>query len=138
MPLQINSFSKTRIDHKNETAEDYVEAILRLSGENGEGTVKTVDLVKTFGVSQPTVTKVLHRLVEEGLVCIHPHQYIDLTDVGIEIAQKSLARHKIVVDFLVSIGVSELQAELDAEGIEHHVSEETIGALKQITEKNLR
>lgn len=129
MPHSARAFARTRADHARESAEDYVELILRLGGESGK--VKTVDLVRALGVAQPTVTKALERLEREGLVCVHPRAYIHLTEEGERIAKASLSRHRIVSAFLVSIGVPQEQAEIDAEGIEHHVSEVTLECMRR-------
>jgi len=123
-----NPFAQIRDDHAHEIGQDYVELILRLGGEAGR--VRTVDLTNALGVAQPTVTKVLDRLEREGLVCVHPREFIHLTQRGEEIAQRSLERHLLVVAYLKWIGVPAEQAEIDAEGIEHHVSEATLTAMR--------
>lgn len=124
-----NPFARTREDHRTEVAEDYVELIYRL-GESGRE-VKTTNLVDVLDVAQPTVTKALDRLQREGLVTIHPRRRIELTAEGLQLAVQSRRRHDLIVQFLVSIGVSPITAEIDAEGIEHHVSEETLAAIAQ-------
>lgn len=134
MPFE-NPWEKTRHDHAKESAEDYVETIFRLEGSEGlsEGErrmVRLTDLAQQFGVSAPTVSKLLSRLETEGLVSVQPRSHVELTEQGLEIAAFCLKRHQIVVDFLRSIGVSERQAELDAEGMEHHVSAETLAAME--------
>lgn len=137
---ELNRFAKTRLDHAAETAEDYVELIYRLSLDS-EGNVtkgkliRTADVVKELEVAQPTVTKVLARICREGLVQILPRQGIVLTDSGEELAKHSLARHELVLRWLRSIGVSDQQSELDAEGIEHHLSEESLQAIRVFLEK---
>ena len=133
-----NPFAKTRNDHSIETTEDYVEVIMRLAGTDQTVScelatnVKTVDIAKTVGVAQPTVTKILNRLEIEGLVCIHRRRSVHLTEAGVELARKCLLRHDLIVDFLLRIGVSQEQANLDTEGIEHHLSDETLNAIKAI------
>ena len=133
--MTANAFEKTRRDHSDETLEDVTELIYRLSGANTDATaeevqVRTAKLVEALGVSQPTVTKMLNRLEREGVVHIHRRQFVHLTDLGLEIARKSAERHAMVVAFLRSLGVSEVVAELDAEGIEHHLSPETIECIR--------
>lgn len=144
MTKNQNPYAKTRDDHQTETSEDYVEAIYRETADQpfdfGHGCdaipgVKTVALSRTLGVAQPTVTKILTRLEREGLVCIHPRQHVHLTESGFELARASLARHELVVHFLTRIGVSREQAELDAEGVEHHLSQESLGAMQAFLKK---
>ncbi|MDQ2987296.1 MAG: GntR family transcriptional regulator [Armatimonadota bacterium] len=132
MNAQQNAFAKTRLDHASETSEDYVEVIYRLSSANGRGVlVRTIDVVNQLHVAQPTVTKVLARLEREGLIRVLPRQGIELTATGKSLAKKSMARHELVLRWLKSVGVSDLTADLDAEGIEHHLSEESLRAIKR-------
>lgn len=131
--LQAQWFGKVREAHQTETAEDYVELIADLIEANGEARV--VDLSERFGVSHATVNKVIVRLKKEGLVNSQPYRSLFLTDKGRKLAQACKERHIIVFEFLKSIGVSAKTAEMDAEGVEHHVSEETLRAFKKFIQK---
>jgi len=126
-------FRRTRAAHADETAEDYVEAIAQIIDRSGEARVK--DLAAMMGVSHVTVTRIITRLQKEGLVETAPYQPITLTREGRRMARRAEERHEIVLSFLRAIGVPARQAELDAEGIEHHVSDETIRAMKRIAEQ---
>ncbi len=119
--------------HSTEMAEDYVELIDDLITENGEA--RLTDLAENLGVSHATAAKVVQRLQREGLVETKPYRSIFLTDDGRAIAESSRERHRIVHDFLRVLGVSELNAEADAEGMEHHVSRETLDAFARMTER---
>lgn len=129
---QAAGFSKTRADHSQEIAEDYVEIIARLSRDHGEA--RTVDIAKRLGVSHVTVTKTVARLQREGLVHSEKYRSIFLTDSGVELAEKSEQRHRLVVAFLEKLGVPSEYAEADAEGIEHHVSEATLAAIQRFVQ----
>ena len=124
-------FDRIRRAHQSEVAEDYVEMISDLIEETGEA--RTVDLAARFGVTSPTVNAIVRRLQREYLVETRPYRSIFLTEAGKALAESSRGRHKIVRDFLVTIGVPETIAEEDAEGVEHHVSEETLAVFAQIT-----
>ena len=124
-------FDRIRRAHQSEVAEDYVEMISDLIEETGEA--RTVDLAARFGVTSPTVNAIVRRLQRENLVEARPYRSIFLTEAGKALAESSRARHQIVRDFLVTIGVPETIAEEDAEGVEHHVSEETLAVFAQIT-----
>ena len=124
-------FDRIRRAHQSEVAEDYVEMISDLIEETGEA--RTVDLAARFGVTSPTVNAIVRRLQREDLVETLPYRSIFLTEAGKALAESSRARHQIVRDFLVTIGVPETIAEEDAEGVEHHVSEETLAVFAQIT-----
>ncbi|MBK6897521.1 MAG: manganese-binding transcriptional regulator MntR [Alphaproteobacteria bacterium] len=130
---QASWFEKVREAHQTETAEDYVELIADLIDANGEARI--VDLASRFGVSQATVNKIVTRLKREGLVIAQPYRSLFLTEEGKVLAHACKARHLIIVDFLKSIGVSEKVAEMDAEGLEHHVSRETLKAFENVIKK---
>ena len=79
-------------------------------------------------MAQPTVAKMLKRLAEEGLVAQKPYRGAFLTDAGQALALRSRERHRLVEQFLLSLGIAPETARRDAEGLEHHVSEETLDA----------
>jgi DtxR family manganese transport transcriptional regulator len=54
-----------------------------------------------------------------------------LTEEGAALADRVRARHRTVVATLIALGVPEVTAELDAEGIEHHVSDQTLAAFER-------
>lgn len=120
------AFRRMREAQRTEVAEDYVELIGDLIAMIGEA--RLTDLAEHLGVSHGTAAKVVQRLQREGLVESLPYRSIFLTERGAEVAAMSRDRHRIVHDFLRALGVSEAVAEADAEGIEHHVSKETLEA----------
>jgi len=125
---QAEYLSQTRLDHANEIAEDYVEAIADLVEETGEARV--VDLAERMGVTHVTVSRTIGRLQKAGYVTSQPYRAIFLTESGRALAEACKRRHETVVAFLRSLGVSEKVAQMDAEGIEHHVSPETLAAFE--------
>lgn len=128
---QAAGFEAVREARKSETAEDYVELIDDLIKATGEARV--VDVAARMGVTHATVNRILSRLVKEGLVNTQPYRSIFLTEQGAALASASRERHRIVVEFLCALGVDESTAEQDAEGIEHHVSAETLSAFQSWT-----
>lgn len=122
---------RTRLAHVTETAQDYVEAVAELIDATGEARV--VDLAQRLGVTHVTVTQTVSRLRKAGLLKRQPYRSIFLTDAGRQMAQDARRRHQIVLAFLRGIGVSERMAIADAEGIEHHVSPETLAAMQRLT-----
>lgn len=127
----MNRFRRTREDHSRELAEDYVELIDELQLEKGEA--RAVDLAERLGVSHVTVSRTVRRLVRDGYVLAEPYRSIFLTDQGRELAAASRSRHAQVVAFLLALGVPAEVAEWDAEGIEHHVSQQTLEAMRRFT-----
>lgn len=130
---QTESYRQAREARRTELAEDYVELIADLLDDEGEA--RQVDMASRLGVKQPTVAKMLKRLADEGLVTQRPYRGVFLTDDGRALAEKSRHRHQIVEAFLRAVGVSQEQARLDAEGIEHHVSEETLDMFERFIAK---
>jgi len=130
---QANGFESVRIAHQSEMAEDYVELIAELIELNGEA--RPVDIAERLGVSQPTVSKNLARLKRDGLVTHAPYRSVFLTEEGALLADTCRKRHRIVVSFLKALGVPADVAETDAEGIEHHVSDETLAAFSKFIGK---
>lgn len=133
MSLRTNSFVKTRRDHAVETAEDYVEAIEDIRKETGSCRVR--DLANRMQVSHVTVTRILSRLENEGLVERVPYGPVELTSGGKRMARASRERHRLMLQFLLAIGVTPEVAEHDAEGMEHHVSEQTLRAIRRFLAK---
>jgi DtxR family transcriptional regulator, manganese transport regulator len=124
-----NQYARTRDDHATETAEDYAEAIAELLDSTGE--CRVTDLATRFAVSHVTVNRTVARLQRDGLITTEPYAPIQLTDDGRSLACEAKRRHTIVLQFLLALGVSEPVAITDAEGIEHHVSGETLHAMEQ-------
>ncbi len=122
-------FSNIRSQNKNEILEDYVEAIQEILQNKGD--VKNADLAQHFGVSQATVNKNLKRLINFKLAKSEPYRSIFLTEEGEKLATQSKEKHEIVYNFLIKLGVSRKIAENDSEGIEHHVSDETLKLMKK-------
>lgn len=127
-----NVHQRTRADHATELAEDYVEAIADFVYHND--VCRPGDLVEFFKVTHATVNNTVGRLVRDGFVTREPYGPLELTAKGRKLAQRCRERHKVVEAFLIAIGVSKATAIADSEGIEHHVSTETLKAMKRILE----
>lgn len=121
-------YASVRRAHETELMEDYVELISELLETMGEA--RSVDVATRMGVSKATVANMIKRLIERGLVEAVPYRSLFLTDAGWAMAKHSRERHAVVFGFLRTLGVSEKVARLDAEGIEHHVSEETLALMR--------
>lgn len=129
---QADHHRQTRLARQTEIAEDYVELIADLIDTAGEA--RAVDIARRLGVTNASVAKMIGRLQQSGLVTTQPYRAIFLTDEGRRIAEASRRRHQLVVAFLLAIGVSEETARADAEGIEHHVSTETLAAFGRLVD----
>ncbi len=128
------NFSTTKIRKNIELFEDYVEAINEINFN--KGFVKNVDLCKYFGVSNATVCKNIKRLIKEELVESEKYRSIFLTKAGKILAEKSNTRHEVLYKFLTKLGVPNRIAEIDSEGMEHHISTETLNIMKKFNNSN--
>ncbi|MFV0279418.1 MAG: manganese-binding transcriptional regulator MntR [Rhodoblastus sp.] len=123
---QAHRFEKARSAQAASLLEDYAELISDLIGTEGEA--RPTDIARRLGVSHATAIKSIARLKREGLATSKLYRGVFLTPEGEALARRVRARHRLVVDVLVAIGVPREAAEVDAEGIEHHVSDITLGA----------
>lgn len=126
--IHVKSFRQTRNNRRTEIVEDYVELIDDLMLDAGEA--RQIDIARRLGVAQPTVAKMLKRLAGDGLILQRPYRGVFLTDEGKALAARVRERHRVVENFLRALGIAEETARIDAEGIEHHVSDETLEAFR--------
>ena len=107
----------------HESAEDYLETILIL--KNRLGQVRSIDIVREMNFSKPSISIAMKRLRENGYIEMDAEGYITLLPPGLEIAQNIYARHRLLTEFLIQLGVSPETAAVDACKIEHDISQET-------------
>ena len=131
--IDAKSYIHTRKARGNELAEDYVELIEDLINKDGEARI--VDIANHLGISKATVNQTINRLIKKGFLLSKPYRAIRLTKKGENTATRARLRHKIVYDFLIALGLDKEIAELDSEGIEHHVGNKTLNKLKNLTSK---
>ena len=108
-----------------ESAENYLEAILVLTQKNGQ--VRSIDVAHYTGFSKPSISRAVGLLRDNGYVSIDQNGLLGLTESGMQIASSIYERHTVLTAFLTALGVD---AE-DACRIEHVLSEETFDKLKQ-------
>jgi DtxR family manganese transport transcriptional regulator len=99
------------------------------------GECRVLDLARYFNVSHVTVSRIVKRLQVEELLYSQPYRPVELTAKGAELAKRVKDRHTIVLAFLIELGVDKVNAEIDSEGIEHHVSSKTLAAMKRFLKK---
>ncbi len=126
---QAHAMKVLRAKHAAETTEDYLETISDLIEQTGEARV--VDIASRLGISHATVIQTVRRLQKEKFVTSQPYRSIFLTPAGRRIASDARHRHAITVAVLKKLGVSAQTADVDAEGIEHHLSQETLSAFEK-------
>ena len=113
-----------------ESAENYLEAILILKNKNGA--VRSIDIANELGFSKPSVSVAMKNLRENGYIEVDSSGYITLLDSGRQIAEKIYERHTTLSKWLVSLGVDAKTAAEDACRIEHIISSESFEAIKKI------
>ena len=117
-----------------ESGEMYLETILRLSQKSGH--VRAIDVGEEMGYSKPSVSRAMSILKKGGYIVIEADGSIVLTDTGREIAEKIYARHTLITNFLISIGVDKETATEDACKMEHGISDASFEAIQKLVEKN--
>src|ERR1700675_4944952 len=130
--IQARRFGKTRSAQSRALLEDYVELIADLLATSGEA--RPTDVARRLGVSHATAIKTISRLKREGLATGRPYRGVFLTETGQALAERMRARHRLVVNLLIALGVPTEAAEADAEGIEHYVSAPTLKAFAQFVQ----
>lgn len=111
-----------------ESAENYLEAILMITNE--KGSCRSIDVAQFLEFSKPSVSRAMGLLRENGYVLMDDNGLLSLTDRGKEIAEKILERHELLTKWLIRLGVSEQTAQADACRIEHVISTETFDRIK--------
>ena len=116
--------------------EDYLEAIHRQISETC--IARVVDVAHVLGVKMPSVNNAVKELAKLGYVEYERYREIKITDEGKRRAEMIFERHTILKSFLLSIGVSEENADRDACSMEHILSAETLDKLKSATVKKVK
>ena len=113
----------------NESAENYLETILVLSGQLP--VVRSVDIAAELDFKKPSVSVAMKKLRESGHITVSPEGYITLTPSGKEIAERIYERHTLLTSWLEYLGVDSKTAADDACRIEHVISAESFDAIKK-------
>lgn len=112
-----------------ESGEMYLETIYCLSQKSSA--VRSVDISEYMGYSKPSVSRAVSLLKNGGYITMDQENFIALTDSGLEIAKKIYARHMVLTEMLIRLGVSEKTASEDACRMEHTISDETFEAIRR-------
>ena len=115
----------------HESAEDYLERILMIRQKSG--LVRSIDIAHELDYSKPSVSVAMKRLRENGYIQMDASGSITLLPPGEEIAARIYARHRILTEFLIQLGVSPENAAADACKIEHDLSDESYERIKEVT-----
>ncbi|MEM1294964.1 MAG: transcriptional regulator MntR [Verrucomicrobiota bacterium] len=110
--------------------EDYLEQILQLI--DGKGYARVADIADGLGIAQPSVSNMVRRLDEKGLINYEKYRGMTLTEEGERVAQRIVKRHNLLQEFLDLLGIDPEIAYQDLEGMEHHISSETLRGIEQL------
>jgi Mn-dependent DtxR family transcriptional regulator len=113
-----------------QSMEDYLERIHELI--EAKGYARPIEIAAALGIRQSSVTKMMRRLHEQGFAIYEKHRGLTLTDAGEKVALRIRRRHKTVSEFLRLLGVDEDCLQQDTEGIEHHISSQSIARLEDL------
>ena len=114
---------------KNESSENYLEAILMLSKKLP--VVRSVDIANELGFKKSSVSIAMKKLRQENHITVTDSGFIYLTDSGKEIANMIYERHEFISKWLIELGVPEEIATDDACQMEHVISRESFNAIKE-------
>ena len=120
----------------HESGEMYLEAIYVLHEKTGF--VRSIDISEYLGYSKPSVSRAMGILRSGEYIQVDTDGGITLTEKGQDIARKIYARHKLLTDLLVRIGVSEKTAAEDACKLEHAISDESFEALQKYLDNKMK
>lgn len=116
-----------------EAVENYLETILILSKQQPD--VHAIDICSYLGYSRPTVSIVLKKMKDDGLVLVDENNHITLTEEGRSVAEHVYDRHTVISEFFMLLGVGRDTAAEDACKIEHDISDETFECLRKHCKK---
>ncbi len=110
--------------------EDYLEKIYELMKDKGYARVS--DIATSLAVQPSSVTKMIQKLDEQEYVTYEKYRGIILTKSGEQMGRAMKQRHSMLAELLRMLGIAEETIQVDVEGIEHHVSPQTVKALTNL------
>ncbi len=117
-----------------EIREKYIERIYEIKKKKGY--IRAIDLAKEMNIKPSSVTEMLQKLSRDGYIKYEKYRLLDLTDKGLNLAEKLEKTHQAIKKLLMHIGVDESTADRDACLIEHILSRESINKIENFV-KNL-
>ncbi|NOU97078.1 transcriptional regulator MntR [Paenibacillus sp. LMG 31456] len=112
--------------------EDYLERIYKLIDEKGYARVS--DIAEGLEVHPSSVTKMIQKLDKDNYLVYEKYRGLVLTSKGQKMGKRLVVRHQLLEEFLTVIGVSEDTIYKDVEGIEHHLSWDSITCIETLVE----
>jgi len=116
----------------SQSAEDYLERIHELIESKGNAHV--ADIAQSLNVGQPSVTSMVQKLADAGYLRYEKYRALTLTDDGRAVAERIRDRHVVLASFFTLFGLDDETQARDIEGIEHHLSPDTLNTIADLTE----
>ncbi|MEZ5384556.1 MAG: transcriptional regulator MntR [Prosthecobacter sp.] len=113
--------------------EDYLEQIHNLI--DAKGYARVVDIAQNLSISQASVTNMIQKLDTEGLVVYERYRGVVLTEDGRKVGAAIARRHEVLTRLLAGFGLDPKTVHEDVEGMEHHISRQTLEVLTLLTEE---
>lgn len=125
------------IKHKSEeSVEDYLEAIYVL--DSRQPNIRSIDVANYLNYSKPSVSVAMKNLRSRNYITVNEDGFIHFTEEGRALAAEVYERHTILMNWLISLGVSAETAAADACKVEHDLSAESFQALKTFILKEFK
>lgn len=118
-----------------ESGENYLETILILQQRMQH--VRSIDVATELGFSKPSISRAVNLLRANGYLDVDGNGYLWLTESGRAVAERMYERHRLLTRYLMALGVSEETARQDACRIEHVISAESFGKIKEHVQTRL-
>lgn len=112
--------------------EDYLERIYKLIDEKGYARVS--DIAEGLEVHPSSVTKMIQKLDKDEYLIYEKYRGLVLTNKGKKVGKRLVDRHQLLEEFLELIGVQQENIYKDVEGIEHHLSWDSITRIETLVE----
>jgi Mn-dependent DtxR family transcriptional regulator len=112
--------------------EDYLEKIYKLISDKGYARVS--DIAEGLEVHPSSVTKMIQKLDKDNYLIYERYRGLMLTSKGKKMGKRLMDRHQLLEQFLKTIGVQEENIYTDVEGIEHHLSWDSITCIEALVE----
>lgn len=120
----------------HESSEDYLETILILRERNGN--VRSIDIVNEMNYSKPSISIAMKKLRTSRLIEMDMNGYITLTVEGENIARRIYARHQLLQNVLMSLGVDPATASEEACRIEHDINDDTYNKINEYYQSHMK
>ena len=117
--------AKHHVDELTAPVEDYLKAIYDI--ELAGSAAATTDIAQRLAIAPASVSGMVRRLADQGLIAHEPYRGVRLTEAGRRAALRTLRRHRVIEAYLAgALGYPWDRVHEEAERLEHAASDELI------------